>query len=90
MKDARPTLLFFSSRRSGPSRRMESLVAHIARKWRADVRVVQVDVDDRADLAAQLGVADAPALVLVVGRRVRARLEGRVSAPVIEALLAAA
>jgi len=90
MKDTRPTLLFFSSRPSGPSRRMESLVAHIARKWRADIRVVQVDVDDRADLAARLGVADAPALVLVVGRRVHARLEGRVSAPAIEALLAAA
>jgi thioredoxin-like negative regulator of GroEL len=69
---------------------MESLVAHVARKWRADVRVVQVDVEDRAELAARLGVADAPALVLVVGRRVRARLEGRASAPAIEALLAAA
>jgi thioredoxin 1 len=90
MKDTRPLLLFFSSRRSGPSRRMESLVAHVARKRRADVRVVQVDVDDRADLAAQLGVGDAPTLVLVVGRRVRARLEGRASAPAIEALLAAA
>ena len=90
MDDTRPTLLFFSSRRSGPSRRMESLVAHIARKWRHDIRVVQVDVDERADLAARLDVADAPTLVLVVGRRVRARLEGRVSAPAIEALLAAA
>jgi thioredoxin-like negative regulator of GroEL len=90
MKDTRPLLLFFSSKRSGPSRRMESLVAHVARKCRADVRVVQVDVDERADLAARLGVVGAPALVLVVGRRERARLEGRVSAPAIEALIAAA
>jgi len=90
MTDTRPLLLFFSSTRSGPSRRMESLVAHVARKWRADIRVVQVDVDERAELAARLGVAAAPALVLVVGRRVRARLDGRVSAPAIEALLAAA
>jgi thioredoxin-like negative regulator of GroEL len=69
---------------------MESLVAHVARKWRADVRVVQVDVEERADLAVLLGVAAAPALVLIVGRRVSARLDGRVSAPAIEALLEAA
>jgi thioredoxin-like negative regulator of GroEL len=66
---------------------MESLVAHIARKWRTRIRVLQVDVDDRAELAARLGVATTPALVLVVGRRVSARLEGRVSAPAIEALI---
>ena len=35
-----PLLLFFSSTQSGPSRRMESLLAHIARKERHRVRVV--------------------------------------------------
>src|SRR2546427_376938 len=43
--DASTVLLFFSSTRSGPSRRMESLLAHIARKERHRLRVVQVDVD---------------------------------------------
>ena len=37
--DPRPLLVFFSSARSGPSRRMESLVAHIARKERHRLRV---------------------------------------------------
>ena len=85
--DARPLLVFFSSARSGPSRRMESLVAHIARKERERLRVIQVDVDQRGDLARKLSVRDAPALVLVVDRKAVARLDGRVSAPKIEAML---
>ena len=52
--DARPLLVFFSSTSSGPSRRMESLVAHIARKERDRLRVIQVDVDQRADLVEKL------------------------------------
>jgi thioredoxin-like negative regulator of GroEL len=80
-------LLFFSSPRSGPSRRMESLLAHIARKERGRLKIVQVDVDAKKDLADRLGVAAAPTLVLVRGKRTVARLEGRVSAPRIEAML---
>lgn len=67
---------------------MESLVAHIARKGRERLRVMQVDVDERADLAGKLNVDDVPTLVLVVGRKAVARLDGRASAPMIEAMLA--
>jgi thioredoxin-like negative regulator of GroEL len=87
--DPRPLLVFFSSARSGPSRRMESLVAHIARKERDRLRVMQVDVDQRADLVEKLGVQDVPTLVLVIGRKAVARLDGRASAPKIEAMLEA-
>ncbi len=85
--DPRPLLVFFSSARSGPSRRMESLVAHIARKERQRLRVIQVDVDQRADLVEKLAVEDVPTLVLVVDRKAVARLDGRASAPKIEAML---
>ncbi len=88
MDDALPLLVFFSSSRSGPARRMESLVAHIARKERGRLRVIQVDVDDRRDLADRFKIGDAPALVLVKAKRSVARIEGRVSAPRIEAMLA--
>jgi thioredoxin-like negative regulator of GroEL len=66
---------------------MESLVAHIARKERERLRVMQVDVDQRADLVEKLGVDDVPTLVLVIGRKAVARLDGRASAPKIEAML---
>ena len=87
MKDGRPLLVFFTSAHSGPSRRMESLLAHIARKERHRLRVVQVDVEERPDLAERLEVAAAPTLVLVSRKRQVARLEGRASAPRIEAML---
>jgi thioredoxin-like negative regulator of GroEL len=85
--DPRPLLIFFSSSRSGPARRMESLVAHFARKERDRVRVIQVDVDQRADLAKRLAVRDVPALVLVVDRKAVARLDGRASAPKIDEMI---
>ena len=85
--DPRPLLVFFSSRHSGPSRRMESLVAHVARKERQRLRVVQVDVDQRVDLVEKLGVQDVPTLVLIVNRKAVARITGRASAPKIDALL---
>jgi thioredoxin-like negative regulator of GroEL len=66
---------------------MESLLAHIARKERHRLRVVQVDVEKRRDLAERLAVASAPTLVLMRAQQPVARLEGRASAPRIEAML---
>jgi thioredoxin-like negative regulator of GroEL len=85
--DKRPQLVFFTSRRSGPARRMESLLAHIARKERGCLRVSKVDVDDRPDLAERFRVDQVPSLALVVERRVVSRLDGRATAPRIESML---
>jgi thioredoxin-like negative regulator of GroEL len=68
---------------------MESLIAHIERKERHRLRVLQVDVDQRADLVEKLAVLHVPTLVLVVARKVVARIDGRASAPKIEAMLEA-
>ena len=86
--DAQPLLMFFSSASSGPSRRMESIVAHIARTERHRLRVLQVDVEKSADLVEKLAVLHVPTLVLVIARTVVARIDGRASAPKIEAMLA--
>ena len=85
--DERPVLVFFSNERSGPARRMESLLAHVARKERQRLRVTRVDVDRRPDLAARLSVTDVPTLVLIKDKRPIARIEGRSSAPKIERML---
>jgi thioredoxin-like negative regulator of GroEL len=85
--DSRPQLVFFTSQRSGPARRMESLLAHIARKERSRLRVSKVDVEDRPDLAERFRVQQVPSLALVVERRVVSRLEGRATAPRIESML---
>ena len=85
--DPRPLLVFFWSERSGPARRMESLLAHLARKERHRLRVRRVDVDANPELAERFRVEVVPTLVLVKGRRAVARLDGRTSAPRIEAML---
>jgi thioredoxin-like negative regulator of GroEL len=85
--EARPLLVFFCSERSGPARRMESLLAHLARKERARLRILRVDVERQPELAARFHVSAVPTLVLVKGRRVVDRLEGRVSQPRIESML---
>jgi thioredoxin-like negative regulator of GroEL len=85
--DDRPLLVFFTSHRSGPARRMESLLAHIARKERGRLRVSKVDIEDRPDLAERFRVGQVPSLALVVERRVVSRIDGRATAPRIETML---
>jgi thioredoxin-like negative regulator of GroEL len=66
---------------------MESLLAHIARKERARLRVSKVDVEDQPELAERFRVQQVPSLALVVESRVVSRLEGRATAPRIESML---
>ena len=85
--DSLPLLVFFGATHSGPARRMESLLAHIARKERDRLRVTIVDVDEKTELATRFKVESVPTLVLVKEKRVVARLEGRASAPRIERMI---
>ncbi|HVM68551.1 MAG TPA: thioredoxin family protein [Gaiellaceae bacterium] len=85
--DLRPLLVFFWSERSGPARRMESLLAHLARKERARLRVRRVDVDASPELAERFKVDTIPTLVLVKDKKAVARIDGRTSAPRIETML---
>ncbi len=88
MSDGIPTLLFFTTPTSGPARRMESLLAHLARKERGRLRVTRVDCDTQPKLRAALEIREIPTLVLLVEGTDVARIEGRASAPEIERLLA--
>jgi thioredoxin-like negative regulator of GroEL len=83
-----PTLLFFTQSTSGPARRMESLLAHLAHKERGRLRISKIDVTDHPDWVDRLHVSQVPTLVLLKDRRPVERLEGRVSAPQIERMLA--
>src|ERR671932_306555 len=85
--DTTPLLAFFRSHRSGPARRMESLIAHFAHKERQRLRVTVVDADTRPDLVRRFAVKTVPTLLLIVDRRIVDRLEGRTSAPQIERML---
>ena len=78
-RDERPVLLFFSNRRSGPARRMSSLVAWVGVTEKKRLRVLEVDADDHRELAKALDVSIVPTLVLLRGRKVLGRLDGRVT-----------
>jgi len=82
-----PTLVFFTATTSGPARRMESLLAHIAHKERGRLRVRRVDADKHPQLARKFAVGEVPALVLVKDKQIVDRIDGRASMPQIERLL---
>jgi thioredoxin-like negative regulator of GroEL len=82
-----PLLLFFTNARSGPARRMESLLAHLARKERSRLRVARIDAEAQPEWIERLQITEIPTLVLIKDRRPVDRLEGRVSAPQIERMI---
>src|SRR5918999_3020486 len=81
---AEPLLVFFSARRSGPARRMDSILDHLARKKRDRLRVARVDVEEDAATARRFRIRKVPTLVLVKANRTIARFEGRAKAAEIE------
>ena len=86
-RQRRSLLVFFSALRSGPARRMESLLAQLARKERHRLSVQSVDVEEQPELARRFKVRKVPTLVLVKGKQAVARLEGRANAAEIEELV---
>jgi len=82
-----PALLFLGQDRSGPSRRMESLVAWVKVTKRKRLRVIQVNADANQALVHRLGISALPALVLVRNRRILGRLEGRATGRQIDELI---
>ena len=88
MTESTPMLLFFTQETSGPARRMESLLAHLARKERGRLRISRIDAPAAPEWVDRLDVTVIPTLILLQHRRPVERLEGRVSAPQIERMLA--
>jgi thioredoxin-like negative regulator of GroEL len=85
--NARAVLVFFSSRRSGPARRMSSLVSWIAVTEKPRLRVVRVDADANEGAMEALRVSTVPSLVLLRSGRVLGRHEGRATGRDIERLI---
>ena len=86
-RSRRGLLVFFSAWQSGPARRMESLLAQLARKERHRLSVTNVDVEAQPEIAARFKVRRVPTLILVKGKRAVARIEGKANAAEIEELV---
>lgn len=86
----KPILLFFTSRSSGQSRRVEGYLAQVLqRRHNHDTfRLHAVEQQERPDLLQRFGVEQTPTLVVVEGKRVVSRLERPRGAAEIQSFLA--
>lgn len=72
----RPGLVFFYSARSGSCRRVEGFLAQVLQRRRnhGTFRLYRVAQEERPDLVERFAIETMPTLVVVEGKRVRARL----------------
>jgi thioredoxin-like negative regulator of GroEL len=72
----KPTLVFFTSARSGQSRRVEGYLAQVLQRRRnhGTFRLHVVDGQEHPELVLRCRVSELPTLVVVEGRTVKARL----------------
>jgi thioredoxin-like negative regulator of GroEL len=85
----KPRLLFFYSSVDGMARRTEAHLAQVLQRRRnhSTFELWRIDTRARPDLAEKFRISSAPTLLVVDGKRVRARLEGpRGCAPIAEVL----
>ena len=86
---SRPRLLFFFSRRSGPSARVCAYMAQVLqhRRNHETFELCEIDVERHPAVAERFGVTSLPTLVVIEERRVRLRLERPRGCREIEAAL---
>ena len=86
----RPRLVFFTSELSGQCRRVEGFLAQVLQRRHnhGTFKLYRIDATDRPDLADRYRIDEVPTLVVVAGRRERARLTHPRGCREIEALLA--
>jgi len=87
---ARPRLVFFCSKVSGRSRRVEGYLSQVLQRRgnHESFQLLNVDVAENAELAQRFGVKEVPTIVVVEDKRVRGRLETPRGCRDIEQLLA--
>ena len=86
----RPRLVFFCSKASGRSRRVEGYLSQVLQRRgnHRSFRVYNVDVDEQPALAERFLIEQVPTIVVVEGNHVQARLEAPRGCRDIEARLA--
>ena len=88
--DARPRLVFFHSSQSGQCRRVEGFLAQVLQRRRnhETFKLLRVDEEDRPDLVERFAVEKTPTLVVVEGKKVKARIAAPRGCREIERFLA--
>jgi thioredoxin-like negative regulator of GroEL len=86
----RPRLVFFYSRASGRSRRVEGYLSQVLQRRHnhESFRMYRVDIESEPELVQRFGIDEVPTLLVVEGKRVSARLASPRGCRQIEELLA--
>jgi thioredoxin-like negative regulator of GroEL len=86
----RPRLVFFCSKASGRSRRVEGYLSQVLQRRRnhESFRLYNIDVDEQPELAARFLIDEVPTIVVVEGKHVQGRLQAPRGCREIERLLA--
>lgn len=82
----KPVLLDFYADWCGPCRMVSPIVSEIANE-RSDVKVGKIDVGEQPELAAQFGVMNIPALVVIKNGKIANQAVGYRPKEQIEAML---
>jgi len=87
---AKPSLVFFQSRRSGRCRRVEGFLAQVLQRRRNHdtFRLRTIASEDRPDLVEHFRVDEIPTLLVIEEKEVRGRLECPSGCREIETFLA--
>jgi thioredoxin-like negative regulator of GroEL len=87
---ARPRLVFFFSKASGRSRRVEGYLSQVLQRRRnhESFELLNVDVDANEQLAEHFAIEEIPTIVVVEDKRVKGRLASPRGCRDIEQLLA--
>lgn len=88
--DNKPILLFFYSSTSGQARRAEGFLAQVLQRRRnhETFALRRIDCETRPELTARFGITQLPALAVVEGKRVRAKIEQPRGCTEIQSVLA--
>ena len=71
-----PVLVDFGAEWCHPCRQLDPIIEGLADEWRGRVKIVHVDADQNLDSTMRFQVMGLPTLVLFVGGRPVARLQG--------------
>src|SRR3954464_1259398 len=88
--NGRPRLVFFFSKASGRSRRVEGYLSQVLQRRRnhESFELLNVDVDANTQLAEHFAIQEIPTIVVVEDKRVKGRLASPRGCRDIEQLLA--
>jgi thioredoxin 1 len=76
LQAGQPVLVDFGAVWCGPCKMLDPIVHQLSQEWAGKVKVVKLDVDENADLAARYGVMGVPTLMLFVDGAVKDRVSG--------------